>query len=37
MNDWEILLALFVGWLQGLYVGWVLWRHPYLKYQGGEE
>jgi hypothetical protein len=37
INDWLMLMCLAIGWLQGLYLGWVLWRKPQLKYQGVEE
>jgi hypothetical protein len=33
MNDTEIigLIALFVGYSNGVMLGWVLWRKPYLE------
>ena len=38
MSDNEIisLLALVVGYSNGLMLGWVLWRKPLLKYKTGE-
>jgi hypothetical protein len=33
-NDWLLLMCLVIGWLQGLYVGWLIWRKPLLKYKG---
>jgi hypothetical protein len=35
-QDWLMLMCLAVGWMQGLWMGWVLWRRP-RKFQGVEE
>jgi hypothetical protein len=35
--DWLLLMCLVVGWTQGLFIGWVLWRKPQLKYHGVEK
>jgi hypothetical protein len=35
--DWLMLMCLAIGWSQGLYLGWLLWRRPQLKYHGVEE
>lgn len=29
--------ALFLGWLQGVLLGWWLWRKPKLKYKHKEQ
>lgn len=36
-TDWLMLMMLAVGWMQGLYVGWALWRRPHLKYKTEDE
>lgn len=33
-QDWLMLMCLALGWMQGLYLGWVLWRKPQLTYNG---
>lgn len=33
-NDWLMLLVTFLGWADGMWMGWVLWRKPNLKYTG---
>lgn len=30
-TDWLILGCLALGWIQGLWVGWYIWRQPQLK------
>ena len=34
---WLMLMCLALGWMNGLWLGWLLWRRPQLKYQGVEE
>jgi hypothetical protein len=29
-------MALLLGWLQGVLLGWLVWRRPHLKYKTGE-
>lgn len=36
-QDWLMLMCLALGWMQGLWIGWLLWRQPHLKYKGVEE
>ena len=31
-DDWFILFTYALGWAQGLWVGWYIWRKPQLKY-----
>ncbi len=35
--DWLMIMCLVLGWANGLYLGWVLWRKPKLKYHGVEK
>jgi uncharacterized protein YneF (UPF0154 family) len=28
MNDWLIVMVFVLGWVQGLWVGWYIWRRP---------
>ena len=37
VNDWLMLMCLAIGWIQGVYLGWVLWRRPNLKYKGVDD
>jgi hypothetical protein len=30
-------MALLLGWAQGVWLGWWLWRRPQLKYKTGEQ
>lgn len=32
-QDWLMLMCLTLGWLQGIWIGWMLWRRPQLKYK----
>jgi hypothetical protein len=36
-NDWLMIMCLALGWMQGLCLGWAVWRRPRLVYQGVEE
>ena len=36
-QDWLMFMCLAIGWSQGLYLGWLLWRRPQLKYHGVKE
>lgn len=36
-EEWLMLMCFAVGFTQGLYVGWVLWRNPNLKYKGVDD
>lgn len=37
LEDWFNLACLALGWAQGLWVGWYIWRRPSLKYRGKKE
>jgi hypothetical protein len=37
MNDWLIIMIFVLGWVQGLWVGWNIWRRPTLHYNGEKE
>jgi uncharacterized protein YneF (UPF0154 family) len=37
MNDWLIVMVFVLGWVQGLWVGWYIWRRPTLHYTGEKE
>jgi len=36
-TDWLLIMCIVLGWVSGLYLGWILWRRPQLKYRGVEE
>lgn len=35
--DWLMIGCLALGWIQGLYVGWYIWRKSRMTYNGVEE
>ena len=36
MNDWWAILVFFYGIALGVWIGWVKWRRPQLKYKDEE-
>ena len=36
-TDWLMIGCLALGWAQGLWVGWYIWRKPKLTYKEGAE
>ena len=36
-QDWVMLMCLALGWMQGLWIGWLLWRRLPLKYREDEK
>ena len=36
-TDWLMIGCLALGCIQGLYVGWYIWRRPKLSYKEGAE
>ena len=37
LNEWLAVAAYVFGLVQGLVVGWLLWRRPSLRYRGTRE
>lgn len=33
MSEWMLVALILIGWGNGLYLGWLLWRKPFLTYK----